>query len=56
VDQAEQTRTERRGGLISRLRPGETKPLEGLDGLLREVKTYNPKADTKEIQRIFYEY
>ena len=54
MDTGEQLRTERRGGLLSRLRPGESAPPgEGLDGLLRTVKSYNPKADLKEIERAY---
>ncbi len=45
----EQVKVERRGGLLARLRPGP--PTEGLEGLLRKVKAYNPKADLKLIQR-----
>jgi GTP diphosphokinase / guanosine-3',5'-bis(diphosphate) 3'-diphosphatase len=52
VDSKEQLRTERRGGLLSRLRPGEpdVQP-EGLEVLLRTVKSYNPKADLGLIRR-----
>jgi GTP pyrophosphokinase len=54
VDSKEQLRTERRGGLLSRLRPGEpdVQP-EGLEALLRTVKSYNPKADLGLIRRAF---
>ena len=54
MDTGEQLRTERRGGLLSRLRPGEPAPPgEGLDGLIRTVKSYNAKADLKEIERAY---
>jgi GTP pyrophosphokinase len=54
VDTGEQVRSERRGGLLSRFRPGEPEAFpEGLDGLLRTVKAYNAKADLKEIERAF---
>ena len=54
MDSKEQLRTERRGGLLSRLRPGEPEgPREGIEGLLRAVKSYNAKADLKEIERAF---
>jgi GTP diphosphokinase / guanosine-3',5'-bis(diphosphate) 3'-diphosphatase len=54
VDSKEQVRSERRGGLLARLRPGEGEvPKDGMDGLLRAVKSYNAKADLKEIERAF---
>jgi guanosine-3',5'-bis(diphosphate) 3'-pyrophosphohydrolase len=46
-------KVERRGGLLSRLRPGEAGPDGHIDQLLKAVKSYNPKADLKEIQRAF---
>ena len=46
----EQVKAEKRGGLLSRLRPGEGER-DGLDALLKTVRGYNPKADIKEIQR-----
>jgi len=50
----EQVRSERRGGLLSRFRPGEPEaPREGIEGLLRTVKSYNAKADLKEIERAY---
>ena len=52
MDSREQVKAERRGGLLARLRPGEAGP-DGLDALLRTVKSYNPKADLKEIQRAY---
>ncbi len=51
--EGEQVKTERRSGLLARLRPGESEPREGLDGLLRTVKGYNAKADLKEIERAY---
>ncbi|HEX6331669.1 MAG TPA: bifunctional (p)ppGpp synthetase/guanosine-3',5'-bis(diphosphate) 3'-pyrophosphohydrolase [Actinomycetota bacterium] len=53
METGEQVRTERRGGLLSRFRPGEEPPGEGLTGLLRTVKSYNAKADLKEIARAY---
>jgi GTP diphosphokinase / guanosine-3',5'-bis(diphosphate) 3'-diphosphatase len=52
VETPEQVRVDRRGGLLSRLRPGEHAPV-GVDVLLRRVKSYNPKADLKEIERAY---
>jgi GTP diphosphokinase / guanosine-3',5'-bis(diphosphate) 3'-diphosphatase len=52
VDSREQVRSEKRTGLLSRLRPGESPPDE-LDALLRSVRSYNPKAETREIQRAY---
>src|SRR5919197_1524650 len=46
-------KVERKGGLLSRLRPGEAGPDCHIDQLLKAVKSYNPKADLKEIQRAF---
>lgn len=46
-------KAERRGGLLARLRPGEAQPLAGIDALLAEVRTYNPKADLKVLQRAY---
>jgi GTP diphosphokinase / guanosine-3',5'-bis(diphosphate) 3'-diphosphatase len=55
VDSREQTRTERRGGLLSRLRPGaeEEQAPDGLEPVLRTLRSYNAKADTKEIERAY---
>ena len=54
MDTGEQVRSERRGGLLSRFRPGEPEaPREGIEGLLRTVKAYNAKADLKEIERAY---
>jgi GTP pyrophosphokinase len=53
VDTGEEVRTERRGGLLSRLRSAEPETREGIDGLLRTVKGYNAKADLKEIERAY---
>jgi guanosine-3',5'-bis(diphosphate) 3'-pyrophosphohydrolase len=51
MDSREQVRAERRGGILSRLRP--TEPQGALESLLRTVKGYNAKADLKEIQRSY---
>jgi GTP pyrophosphokinase len=54
VDSQQDLRSERRGGLLSRLRPGEPEgPREGIEGLLKTVKGYNAKADLKEIERAY---
>ncbi|HET7929386.1 MAG TPA: bifunctional (p)ppGpp synthetase/guanosine-3',5'-bis(diphosphate) 3'-pyrophosphohydrolase [Actinomycetota bacterium] len=53
MDTGEEVRTERRGGILSRLRSGEPEAYDGVDALLRTVKGYNPKADLKEIERAY---
>jgi len=53
VDTGEEVRTERRGGLLSRLRSGEPEAQDGIDALVRTVKGYNAKADLKEIERAY---
>ncbi len=54
MDSREQVRTERRGGLLARLRPGEPEPpREGIEALLRTVKEYNAKADLRELERAY---
>jgi len=53
VETGEEVRTERRGGLLSRLRSAEPETPEGIEGLLRTVKGYNAKADLKEIERAY---
>jgi GTP diphosphokinase / guanosine-3',5'-bis(diphosphate) 3'-diphosphatase len=53
VETGEEVRTERRGGLLSRLRSAEPETREGIEGLLRTVKGYNAKADLKEIERAY---
>jgi len=53
VDTGEEVRTERRGGLLSRLRSAEPETREGIEGLIRTVKGYNAKADLKEIERAY---
>ena len=55
MDSREQARTERRGGLLSRLRPAteEAPPREGLESLLRTVRSYNAKADVRDIERAY---
>jgi guanosine-3',5'-bis(diphosphate) 3'-pyrophosphohydrolase len=55
VDSKEQLRTEKRGGLLSRLRSGEPEATpERLDALLRAVKSYNPKADLGLLRRAYF--
>src|SRR5919197_3855966 len=49
----EQVKAERKTGLLARLRPGDSGPGDGLDALLRRVKSESPKADLKEIQRAY---
>jgi len=56
VDGHEQVKQERRGGILSRLRPGPGEPespRDGLEALLRTVRGYNAKADLKEIERAY---
>ena len=54
MDSREQVRTEKRGGLLARLRPGEPEPpRDAFDSLLRTVKDYNAKADLKAIERAY---
>ena len=53
METGEEVRTERRGGLLSRLRSAEPETPEGIEGLLRTVKGYNAKADLKEIERAY---
>ena len=53
MDTGEEVRTERRGGILSRLRSGEPEALDGIEGLVRTVKGYNAKADLKEIERAY---
>ena len=54
MDSREQVKAEqRRGGLLSRLRPGESGPPSPIEPLLKTVRGYNPKADLKEIQRAY---
>ena len=54
MDSREQVKAEqRRGGLLSRLRPGESGPPSRIEPLLKLVRGYNPKADLKEIQRAY---
>jgi GTP pyrophosphokinase len=45
----------RRGGLLSRLRPGEQAPpvSPNLSPLLKAVRSYNPKADVRELERAY---
>jgi guanosine-3',5'-bis(diphosphate) 3'-pyrophosphohydrolase len=47
---------DRRGGLLSRLpfvSSGAPEDAGGVDGLLRKVRAYNPKADVRQVQRAF---
>ncbi len=53
MDTGEEVRTERRGGILSRLRSGEPETQDGIEALLRTVKGYNAKADLKEIERAY---
>jgi GTP pyrophosphokinase len=54
VDSKEQLRAEqRRGGILSRLRPGEPAPPTLIEPVLRKVRGYNPRADLREIQRAY---
>jgi GTP pyrophosphokinase len=53
VDTGEEVRTERRGGILSRLRSGEPESKDDIEALLRTVKGYNAKADLKEIERAY---
>ena len=54
MDSREEVKAEqRRGGLLSRLRPGEPGPPARIDALLKTVREYNPKADLKQIQRAY---
>src|SRR5262245_34293981 len=45
----------KRRGVLARLRPVEPEPESGVDNLIHAVKTANPKADVKLIERA-YEY
>src|SRR5919197_6110918 len=49
----EQVKAERKTGLLARLRPGDSGPGDGLDALLRRIKSESPKADLKEVQRAY---
>ena len=53
MDTGEEVRTERRGGILSRLRSGESEAHDGIEALVRTVKGYNAKADLKEIERAY---
>ena len=47
---------DRRGGLLSRLpfvSSGAPEDAGGVDGLLRKVRAYNPKADVRQVERAF---
>ncbi|TMK76068.1 MAG: bifunctional (p)ppGpp synthetase/guanosine-3',5'-bis(diphosphate) 3'-pyrophosphohydrolase, partial [Actinobacteria bacterium] len=51
--QQDVARSERRGGILSRLpfRPSDAGPEESLEALLRLVKQRNSRIDAREIQR-----
>jgi guanosine-3',5'-bis(diphosphate) 3'-pyrophosphohydrolase len=53
--QQEVARSERRGGILSRLpfRPSEAEPAESLEALIRLVRQRNSKVDAREIQRAY---
>jgi len=53
VDTGEEVRTERRGGILSRLRSGEPEAQDGIEALVRTVKGYNAKVDLREIERAY---
>jgi guanosine-3',5'-bis(diphosphate) 3'-pyrophosphohydrolase len=55
LEQQEAVRSERKGGILSRLpfRPSDEEPSSSFDALLRMVKGRNAKIDQKEIQRAF---
>ena len=54
MDSREQVKAEqRRGGLLSRLRPGEPDAPARIEPLVKTIREYNPKADLKEIQRAY---
>ena len=54
MDSREQVKAEqRRGGLLSRLRPGEPGAPARIEALVKTIRQYNPKADLKEIQRAY---
>ncbi|HKX33917.1 MAG TPA: bifunctional (p)ppGpp synthetase/guanosine-3',5'-bis(diphosphate) 3'-pyrophosphohydrolase [Actinomycetota bacterium] len=53
MDTGEEVRTERRGGILSRLRSGEPEAQDGIEALVRTVKGYNAKADLREIERAY---
>jgi guanosine-3',5'-bis(diphosphate) 3'-pyrophosphohydrolase len=53
LESREQVRSERKGGLLARLRPGETAERESFQLLVRTVKSYNAKADIKLLQRAY---
>ncbi len=54
MDSREQVKAEqRRGGLLSRLRPGEPGAPARIEPLVKTIREYNPKADLREIQRAY---
>jgi GTP pyrophosphokinase len=54
LDQQEAVKQERKGGILSRLpfRPSEDGPSDSLEALVKVVKARNPKADSRQIQRV----
>ncbi len=54
MDQQEDVRVERRGGLLSRLpfRPSDPQP-DRFDALAKAVRARNPKADLKDVERAY---
>ncbi|MGH2590570.1 MAG: HD domain-containing protein, partial [Actinomycetota bacterium] len=54
MDSREQVKAERRGGILSRLRPGEPGSTRGgIEALIRTIRSYNAKADVKQIERAY---
>ena len=54
MDSREQVKADqRRGGLLSRLRPGDPSAPARIEPLVKTIREYNPKADLKEIQRAY---
>ncbi len=50
MDSREEVKVEqRRARILSRLRPGGSGPASPVDGLLKTVRGYNPKADVEEL-------
>jgi guanosine-3',5'-bis(diphosphate) 3'-pyrophosphohydrolase len=54
LEQQEATRSERKGGILSRLpfRPSDRQP-QSLDSLIKAIKGRTPKVDLREIQRAY---
>ncbi|MBI3649347.1 MAG: bifunctional (p)ppGpp synthetase/guanosine-3',5'-bis(diphosphate) 3'-pyrophosphohydrolase, partial [Actinobacteria bacterium] len=56
MDSKDEVRVEapqRRGGILSRLRPGDQAPPTAFERLLKTVRSYNQKADVRELQKAF---